>query len=107
VTSFVLSILFNFIVCKLSRTPELLPSMSINILGALLGFGVLKGYTAIRYRYGLLKQSFTRQKNIIIQTCLVASAGVAFNNMFFKLVFTSCMQVLHMLTLDHNLIDCI
>jgi hypothetical protein len=85
VTSFILSIVFNFIVCKLNLTTGVIPSL--NVAAGLLGFAVLKGYTAILDMCGMLKQPFTRQENTVIQTCVVASSGIAFSSMFFKLFF--------------------
>lgn len=85
VTSFGLSIVFNFIVCKLNLTTGVIPSL--NVAAGLLGFAVVKGYTALLDRCGFLKQPFTRQENTVIQTCVVASSGVAFSSMFFKLLF--------------------
>ncbi|XP_028796861.1 probable metal-nicotianamine transporter YSL7 [Neltuma alba] len=77
VTSFVLSIVFNFIVCKLNLTTGVIPSL--NVAAGLLGFAVLKSYTALLSKFGLLKQPFTRQENTVIQTCVVASSGIAFS----------------------------
>ncbi|KAI9084976.1 hypothetical protein K1719_032968 [Acacia pycnantha] len=77
VTSFVLSVVFNFIVCKLNLTTGVIPSL--NVAAGLLGFAVLKAYTALLQKFGLLKQPFTRQENTVIQTCVVASSGIAFS----------------------------
>jgi hypothetical protein len=85
VTSFVLSVFFNFIVCKLSLSPGYIPSL--NILAGCLGFIIVKFYTVVIDKCGMLKQPFTRQENTVIQTFLIASSAVAFNSMFFKLFF--------------------
>lgn len=77
-TSFVLSIVFNFIVCKLNLTTGVIPSL--NVAAGLLGFAILKGYTSILEQLGLMKQPFTRQENTVIQTCVVASSGIAFSS---------------------------
>ncbi|KAE9595357.1 hypothetical protein Lal_00014703 [Lupinus albus] len=77
-TSFVLSIVFNFIVCKLNFTTGIIPSL--NVAAGLLGFAVIKAYTALLNKCGLLKQPFTRQENTVIQTCIVASSGIAFSS---------------------------
>jgi uncharacterized oligopeptide transporter (OPT) family protein len=82
VTSFLLSIIFNFIVCKLNLTTGVIPSL--NVAAGLLGFAVVRGYTTLLERCGLLKQPFTRQENTVIQTCVVASSGVAFSSRFFN-----------------------
>lgn len=77
-TSFLLSIVFNFIVCKLNLTTGVIPSL--NVAAGLLGFAILKGYTSILKTFGLMKQPFTRQENTVIQTCVVASSGIAFSS---------------------------
>ncbi|KAM2655222.1 hypothetical protein EV1_010897 [Malus domestica] len=78
VTSFILSIVFNFIVCKLNLTTGVIPSL--NVAAGLLGFAVVKGYTAMIDKCGFLKQPFTRQENTVIKTCVVASSGIAFSS---------------------------
>ncbi|XP_061992524.1 probable metal-nicotianamine transporter YSL7 [Rosa rugosa] len=77
-TSFILSIVFNFIVCKLNLTTGVIPSL--NVAAGLLGFAVLRAYTTVLTKVGLLKQPFTRQENCVIQTCVVASSGIAFSS---------------------------
>ncbi|KAH7569790.1 hypothetical protein JRO89_XS05G0000700 [Xanthoceras sorbifolium] len=77
VTSFVLSIVFNFIVCKLNLTTGVIPSL--NVAAGLLGFALVKSWTTLLDNFGLLKQPFTRQENTVIQTCIVASSGIAFS----------------------------
>ena len=77
-TSFILSIVFNFIVCKLNLTTGVIPSL--NVAAGLLGFAILKGYTSILNQFGLMKQPFTRQENTVIQTCVVASSVIAFSS---------------------------
>ncbi|XP_038687175.1 probable metal-nicotianamine transporter YSL7 [Tripterygium wilfordii] len=78
VTSFVLSIVFNFIVCKLNLTTGVIPSL--NVAAGLLGFAILKSWTTFLGKVGFLKQPFTRQENTVIQTCVVASSGIAFSS---------------------------
>ncbi|OIW05376.1 hypothetical protein TanjilG_28841 [Lupinus angustifolius] len=78
VTSFILSIVFNFIVCKLNFSTGIIPSL--NVAAGLLGFAVIKSYTALLNKCRLLKQPFTRQENTVIQTCIVASSGIAFSS---------------------------
>lgn len=75
--SFVLSILFSFIVMKLNLTTGIIPSL--NVSAGLLGFFFLKTWTKMLHRSGYLKQPFTRQENTVIQTCVVASSGIAFS----------------------------
>ncbi|KAL6228088.1 hypothetical protein ACLB2K_002042 [Fragaria x ananassa] len=78
VTGFLLSIVFNFIVCKLNLTTGIIPSL--NVAAGLLGFALLKVYSALLQKFGLLKQPFTRQENTVVQTCVVASSGIAFSS---------------------------
>ena len=81
VTSFILSIVFIFIVMKLNLTTGVIPSL--NVAAGLLGFAILRSYTALISKCGFLKQPFTRQENTVIQTCVVASSGIAFSSMLF------------------------
>ncbi|XP_049405523.1 probable metal-nicotianamine transporter YSL7 [Solanum stenotomum] len=77
-TGFVLSVVFNFIVCKLNHTTGVIPSH--NVAAGLLGFAGIKSWTALTQKFGMLKQPFTRQENTVIQTCVVASSGIAFSS---------------------------
>lgn len=79
VTSLLLSIVFNFIVCKLNLTTGVIPSL--NVAAGLLGFAIVKAWTSLLEKFGVLKQPFTRQENTVIQTCVVASSGIAFSSM--------------------------
>ncbi|XP_057537677.1 probable metal-nicotianamine transporter YSL7 [Amaranthus tricolor] len=77
VVSAVLSFLFTFIVMKLNLTTGIIPSL--NVSAGLLGFFFLKTWTKLLEKGGWLKQPFTRQENTVIQTCVVASSGIAFS----------------------------
>ncbi|KAA8533358.1 hypothetical protein F0562_033109 [Nyssa sinensis] len=50
VTSFVLSVVFNFIVCKLNLTTGIIPSL--NVAAGLLGFAMIKSWTALLHKLG-------------------------------------------------------
>ncbi|KAK4484060.1 hypothetical protein RD792_011279 [Penstemon davidsonii] len=78
VTSFLLSLVFNVIVCKLNLSTGVIPSL--NVAAGLLGFAMIKTWTVLIEKCGLLKQPFTRQENTVIQTCIVASSGIAFSS---------------------------
>ncbi|CAJ1932931.1 unnamed protein product [Sphenostylis stenocarpa] len=78
ITSFVLSLVFNFIVCKLNFTTGIIPSL--NVAAGLLGFAVIKAYTTLLNNCGLLREPFTRQENTVIQTFVVSSSGIAFSS---------------------------
>ncbi|RVW14326.1 putative metal-nicotianamine transporter YSL7 [Vitis vinifera] len=85
VVSFVLSVLFTFIVMKLNLTTGIIPSL--NVSAGLLGFFFVSVWTKFLDKFGLLKQPFTRQENTVIQTCVVASSGIAFSGGFGSYLF--------------------
>ncbi|KDP45817.1 hypothetical protein JCGZ_17424 [Jatropha curcas] len=85
VVSFILSILFTFIVMKLNLTTGIIPSL--NVSAGLLGFFFLKIWTSFLEKSRLLKHPFTRQENTVIQTCVVASSGIAFSGGFGSYLF--------------------
>lgn len=78
VTSLVLSVVFNFIVCKLNLTTGVIPSL--NVAAGLLAFSMIKSWTTALHRMGFLVRPFTRQENTVVQTCVVASSGIAFSS---------------------------
>ncbi|XP_015064451.1 probable metal-nicotianamine transporter YSL7 [Solanum pennellii] len=83
--SFILGILFTFIVLKLSLTTGIIPSL--NVSAGLLGFFFIKTWTKLLEKSGVLKQPFTRQENTVIQTCVVATSGIAFSGGFGSYLF--------------------
>ncbi|KAL1200725.1 putative metal-nicotianamine transporter YSL8 [Cardamine amara subsp. amara] len=91
VVSFALSILFSFIVMKLNLTTGIIPSL--NVSAGLLGFFFVKTWTKMLHKSGLLKQPFTRQENTVIQTCVVASSGIAFSGGFGTYLFAMSQRI--------------
>ncbi|KAK1439272.1 hypothetical protein QVD17_05088 [Tagetes erecta] len=85
VVSFILGILFTFIVMKLNLTTGIIPSL--NVSAGLLGFFFVKTWTKFLNKSGMLKQPFTRQENTVIQTCVVATSGIAFSGGFGSYLF--------------------
>ncbi|XP_026408137.1 probable metal-nicotianamine transporter YSL7 [Papaver somniferum] len=85
VVSLILGILFSFIVMKLNLTTGIIPSL--NVSAGLLGFFFVKSWTKILEKSGMLKQPFTRQENTVIQTCVVATSGIAFSGGFGSYLF--------------------
>ncbi|KAL5721449.1 putative metal-nicotianamine transporter ysl7 [Ranunculus cassubicifolius] len=85
VVSFVLGVLFTFIVMKLNLTTGIIPSL--NVSAGLLGFFFVKTWTKFLEKSGMLKQPFTRQENTVIQTCVVATSGIAFSGGFGSYLF--------------------
>ncbi|KAK9115589.1 hypothetical protein Sjap_014536 [Stephania japonica] len=85
VVSFVLGVLFSFIVMKLNLTTGIIPSL--NVSAGLLGFFFVKTWTKFLEKSGMLRQPFTRQENTVIQTCVVATSGIAFSGGFGSYIF--------------------
>ncbi|CDP01725.1 unnamed protein product [Coffea canephora] len=70
---------------KLNLTTGIIPSL--NVSAGLLGFFFVKTWTKFLEKSGLLKQPFTRQENTVIQTCVVATSGIAFSGGFGSYIF--------------------
>ncbi|KAF5445273.1 hypothetical protein F2P56_034338 [Juglans regia] len=70
---------------KLNLTTGIIPSL--NVSAGLLGFFFVRTWTKLLQKSGLLKQPFTRQENTVIQTCVVASSGIAFSGGFGSYLF--------------------
>nr|GLL41070.1 probable metal-nicotianamine transporter YSL7 [Ipomoea trifida] len=85
VVSLGLGVLFTVIVMKFNLTTGIIPSL--NVSAGLLGFFFVKTWTAFLERTGMLKQPFTRQENTVIQTCVVATSGIAFSGGFGSYLF--------------------
>ncbi|URE45559.1 OPT oligopeptide transporter protein [Musa troglodytarum] len=83
--SLVLGAMFSVIVMKLNLTTGVIPSL--NVSAGLLGFFFVRTWTAALGRAGLLRQPFTRQENTVIQTCVVATSGIAFSGGFGSYLF--------------------
>ncbi|XP_047315701.1 probable metal-nicotianamine transporter YSL8 [Impatiens glandulifera] len=78
VVAFFLGVLFTFIVMRLNLTTGIIPSMTVP--AGLLGFFFVKTWTKLLQKSGLLlQQPFTPQENTVIQTCVVATSGIAFS----------------------------
>ncbi|MQM04363.1 hypothetical protein Taro_037157 [Colocasia esculenta] len=91
VVSFFLSIVFSVIVMKLNLTTGIIPSL--NVSAGLLGFFFVKVWTVALDKTGLLRQPFTRQENTVIQTCVVASSGIAFSGGFGSYLFAMSQKI--------------
>ncbi|KAF5183405.1 Iron-phytosiderophore transporter yellow stripe [Thalictrum thalictroides] len=100
VVSLVLAILFTFIVMKLNLTTGIIPSL--NVSAGLLGFFFAKSWTKFMEKSGYLKQPFTRQENTVIQTCVVASSGIAFSGGFGSYLFGMSETIAKQSTIVNN-----
>uniref|UniRef100_A0A7N0V917 Metal-nicotianamine transporter YSL7 n=1 Tax=Kalanchoe fedtschenkoi TaxID=63787 RepID=A0A7N0V917_KALFE len=83
--SMLLGTLFTLIVMKLNLTTGIIPSL--NVSAGLLGFFFIKIWTKLLDKTGTLRQPFTRQENTVIQTCVVATSGIALSGGFGSYLF--------------------
>ncbi|KAI3865628.1 hypothetical protein MKW92_008974 [Papaver armeniacum] len=74
--SIVLGFLFTFTVMKLHFTTGMIPCL--DVAAGLLGFFFIKLWTSVCSKFGVYTRPFTRQENSVIQTCVVATSGIAF-----------------------------
>jgi hypothetical protein len=79
VVSAVLGVLFCLITHKLNLTVGVIPSL--NVSAGLLGYFLVRSWTAVLGRLGFVIAPFTKQENTVIQTCVVACYGLAFSGM--------------------------
>ncbi|XBH63471.1 hypothetical protein VPH35_117436 [Triticum aestivum] len=80
VAALLIGFIYTVIVLKLVLTTGLLPTM--NVSAALLSFLLLRGWTRLLDRFGIVSRPFTRQENTIVQTCGVACYTIAFGGGF-------------------------
>lgn len=78
--SAVLGVLFCLITHKLNLTVGIIPSL--NVAAGLLGYFLVRTWTAALERFGVVSKPFTKQENTVIQTCVVACYGLAFSGGF-------------------------
>ncbi|KAI3901885.1 hypothetical protein MKW92_034495 [Papaver armeniacum] len=74
--SIVLGFLLTFTVMKLHFTTGMIPCL--DVAAGLLGFFFIKLWTSVCSKFGVYTRPFTRQENSVIQTCVVATSGIAF-----------------------------
>jgi uncharacterized oligopeptide transporter (OPT) family protein len=77
VVSAILGVLFCLITHKLNLTVGIIPSL--NVAAGLLGYFLVRAWTAALARFGIVSKPFTKQENTVIQTCVVACYGLAFS----------------------------
>jgi uncharacterized oligopeptide transporter (OPT) family protein len=80
VVSAILGVLFCLITHKLNLTVGIIPSL--NVAAGLLGYFLVRTWTAALARFGIVSKPFTKQENTVIQTCVVACYGLAFSGGF-------------------------
>ncbi|XP_042389900.1 probable metal-nicotianamine transporter YSL9 [Zingiber officinale] len=67
--------MYSVIVMKLNLTTGLVPTL--NVSAALLAFVILRSWTKLMGKVGVLTTPFTRQENTVVQTCAVACYSIA------------------------------
>nr|BAH98158.1 yellow stripe 1-like [Tulipa gesneriana] len=75
VAALVVGVVYSVIVMKLNLTTGLVPTL--NVSAALLSFVVLRTWTRVLHKLGVVATPFTRQENTVVQTCAVACYSVA------------------------------
>lgn len=75
IASFAIGVIYSVIVMKLNLTTGLVPTL--NVSAALLAFVVLRTWTGLLHKMGVVTTPFTRQENTVVQTCAVACYSIA------------------------------
>lgn len=80
IASLAIGIMYSVIVTKLNLTTGLVPNL--NVSAALLAFVLIRTWTALLEKAGIVSIPFTRQENTIIQTCAVACYSISLGGGF-------------------------
>ncbi|KAJ8459537.1 hypothetical protein OPV22_032463 [Ensete ventricosum] len=72
--------MYVVIVMKLNLTTGLVPT--ITVWAALLAFVILRSWTRLLHKVGVVAAPFTRQENTVVQTCAVACCSIAIRGGF-------------------------
>ncbi|EAY73213.1 hypothetical protein OsI_01084 [Oryza sativa Indica Group] len=73
--SVVLGTLFSFMAMRTGLTAGFVPSF--NMSASLLSFFIIKSWTRLMARCGVASQPFTRQENVVVQTCVISCATLS------------------------------
>ena len=74
--SVVLGTVLTFMSMRIGLTAGVGPAF--NIVASLMGFFVIKSWTRLLARCGVASQPFTRQENVVLQTCVISCATLSF-----------------------------
>ncbi|XP_048562697.1 probable metal-nicotianamine transporter YSL1 isoform X1 [Triticum urartu] len=74
--STVLGAVLSFMSMRIGLTAGVGPTF--NIVASLLGFFVIKSWTRLLARFGVASQPFTRQENVVLQTCIISCSTLSF-----------------------------
>ncbi|XP_048604700.1 metal-nicotianamine transporter YSL3-like [Brassica napus] len=80
VASLIIGIIYNLIVMKLNLTTGLIPTL--NVSAALSAFVLLRSWTKLLTKAGIMTKPFTKQENTVVQTCAVACYSVTIGGGF-------------------------
>ena len=84
VASLIIGIIYNLIVMKLNLTTGLIPTL--NVSAALSAFVLLRSWTKLLTKAGIMTKPFTKQENTVVQTCAVACYSVTIGGSFGELL---------------------
>ena len=75
IASIIIGTIYTIIIMKLSLTTGISPNL--NVSAALLAFIIVRTWTKLVRKIGLVSVPFTQQENTLIQTCAVACYSIA------------------------------
>ncbi|KAL8552889.1 hypothetical protein ACS0TY_001536 [Phlomoides rotata] len=75
VASVLIGSVFSVIAMKLNLTTGITPNL--NVSAALLAFILIRTWTKLMGKFGIVSAAFTKQENTMIQTCVVACYSIA------------------------------
>ncbi|CAO2838548.1 unnamed protein product [Amaranthus hypochondriacus] len=75
IASLIIGVIYSVVVMKLNLTTGLVPNL--NVSAALLAFVLLRTWTTLLNKAGIVTTPFTRQENTLVQTCAVACYSIA------------------------------
>ncbi|ONK79909.1 uncharacterized protein A4U43_C01F11710 [Asparagus officinalis] len=80
VASLFIGVMYSVIVMKLNLTTGLVPTL--NVSAALLAFVLLRSWTKLLHKAGIISKPFTKQENTVVQTCAVACYSITIGGGF-------------------------
>lgn len=73
--SVVVGTVLSFMSMRIGLTAGIVPSF--NMSASLISFCVVKSWTRLMDRCGVASQPFTRQENVVVQTCIISCATLS------------------------------
>ncbi|KAG8052476.1 hypothetical protein GUJ93_ZPchr0001g30740 [Zizania palustris] len=75
VVSAVLGVVFSFTSMRIGLTAGIVPSF--NMSASLTSFFVINSWTRLMAHFGVASQPFTRQENVVVQTCIISCSALS------------------------------